>query len=287
MRHVGLALAVALVTACATGSVSTTGGTQGAGAGGNGGSGGIGGSGGAGGGPGTRGDALPTNTIGFFQVPACPSGWEPFTAAAGRAVLPTIGDAPGGTTVGEPLASGEDRPHTHGVNATFDLVPITYAGVSGGGNTGVAAAGSVVFETTSEPASTGLPYVQLLACKKLAAPEAGVKPLPKGMQIFYDGPTCPAGFQQDATTQGRLVVGLPEDAPPDISFGSDPLSGAAPRLHHHGNAGTLVTTSHGIGLVSNGAATGYARNDTYLSLMTTDASEAALPYIELLHCKKL
>jgi hypothetical protein len=281
MKTTLAALMLALVTACAAGSASTSGSSQGAGGGGSG------GSGGSGGGPGARDDALPRGTIGFFQVPACPSGWEPYKAAAGRAVLPTIADAAGGTTVGEPLLSGEERTHTHGVQATFDLVPITYAGVSGGGNTGVAAAGAVTFETTAGASSTGLPYVQLLACKKLAEPVAGVKPLPKGMQIFYDGPKCPAGFQQTAATQGRLVVGLPKDAPPDLSFGGEPLSSAAPRTHTHEGETSLGTTSHGIALVSNGAATGYARNDTYTSATETDASETALPWIELLHCEKL
>ncbi|MDC3953099.1 hypothetical protein [Polyangium jinanense] len=282
MKSMVTIAAIALVTACAAGSVSTTGGSS-DGAGGNG-SGGSGG--GAGGGPGARGDALPTNTIGFFQVPACPSGWEPYKAAAGRTILPTIADASGGTTVGEPLLSGEERPHTHGVRAAFDLVPITYAGAPGGGNQGVAAAGTVEFVTTSEESTTRLPYVQLLACKKLAEPVAGVKPLPKGMQIFYDGPTCPTGFQQAAATQGRLVVGLPKDAPADLSFGGEPLSSATPRTHLHGGEVSLATTSHGIGLVSNGAATGYARNDTYTSQAEADASEAALPWIELIHCEK-
>lgn len=282
MKSAATIAAIALLTACAAGSVSTTGGSEGAGGGGTGGSGG-----GAGGGPGARGDAMPTNTIGFFQVPACPNGWEPYKAAAGRTILPTIADAAGGTTVGEPLLSGEKRPHTHGLRATFDLVPITYAGVSGGGNNGVAAAGAVEFTTTSMESTTGLPYVQLLACKKLAEPVAGVKPLPKGMQIFYDGPKCPAGFQQTASTQGRLVVGLPKDAPSDLSFGGEPLSSATPRTHTHGGEVSLATTSHGIALVSNGAATGYARNDTYTSQAETDASEAALPWIELIHCEKL
>ncbi|MRG96730.1 hypothetical protein [Polyangium spumosum] len=281
MKSTLAAIAMALVTACAAGTSSTSGGSQGAGGDGSG------GSGGAGGGPGARGDALPRSTIGFFQVPACPSGWEPYKAAAGRTLLPTIGDAAGGTTVGEPLVSGEERAHSHRVNATFDLVPISYAGVSGGGNAGVAAAGTAVFETTSEEATTGLPYVQLLACKKLAEPVAGGKPLPRGMQIFYDGPTCPSGFQQAAATQGRLVVGLPKGAPADLSFGGEPLSSAAPRAHTHGGDTSLATASHGIGLVSNGAATGYARNDTYTSATQTDASEAALPFLELIHCEKL
>jgi hypothetical protein len=270
-----------LLASCAT---SDTIGNQSMGSGGSGGNGGDGGNGASG--P-TRTDAIPQNSIGFFQIPACPSGWEPFKAAAGRAILPTIGTMPGGATVGEPLTSGEERQHAHEIKATFDLIDISYVGIASGGNSGVAQAGAVSFAATSDTASTGLPYVQLLSCKKMASPEAGVKPLPTGMQLYFDAATCPSGWKQAPATQGRFIMGLPKGAPADVTFGGEPVSSAAPRAHNHGNKITLETTSHGIALAAGCCGSGYAKNATYSSIEDTDASDAALPWIELLHCEKL
>jgi hypothetical protein len=278
-----LALAL-LLSACATG--DTIGGLSGA-SGGNGGNGSSSGSGGSGGSASAREDAIPQNGIGFFQVPACPAGWEPFKAAAGRAILPTIGAAPGGATVGEPLSSGEERLHSHQVKGTFDLIDISYAGIAGNGNTGVAKAGAVTLTTTSDAASAAIPYVQLLACKKMASPEEGVKPLPAGMQLHFDAATCPSGWKQAPTTQGRFIIGLPKDAPADVSFGGEPAASAAPREHTHGNEASLETTSHGIALAAGCCGSGYAKNMTYSSIEDTGAADTALPWIELLHCEKL
>lgn len=272
-----------LLTSCAT---SDTVGTQTGGNTSTGSSGASTSSGSSGGGP-TRTDAIPLNGIGFFQVPACPTGWEPFKAAAGRALLPTIGTAPGGTTVGEPLASGEDRPHTHNVPASFELIDISYVGIASGGNNGVTNSGTASFMTTSDAASTGLPYVQLLACKKMASPEAAAKPLPTGMQIYFDASTCPSGWKQAPATQGRFIVGLPKGAPADISFGGEPMSNAMPRTHAHGNEVTLETVPHGIALAAGCCGSGYAKNAIYTSTTDTDAAETGLPWIELLHCEKL
>ena len=35
-------------------------------------------------------------------------------------------------------------------------------------------------------------------------------PLPAGLLMFFDAATCPAGWQQAAATQGRLLVALPQ-----------------------------------------------------------------------------
>jgi hypothetical protein len=296
MKCGGSLLVALLLCGCATGNTAegrtTSNGSENsssgsAGGGGNGGNGGNAGSGGSGGSGIPRKDAIPQNGVGFFQIPACPTGWEPFKAAAGRAILPTIGTAPGGATVGDPLTSGEERQHTHQVKATFDLIDISYAGIASGGNSGVAKSGAVAFTTTSDAASTGLPYVQLLACKKMVAPEPSVKPLPAGMQIYYDGATCPSGWKQAPTTQGRFVIGTPKGAPADISFGGEPIASSLPRTHTHANDAALTTTPHGIALAAGCCGSGYAKNTSYSNSEDTGEGDAALPWIELLHCEKL
>ncbi len=59
---------------------------------------------------------VPSGSVMFFDLPACPTGWTELTAARGRALvgLPQSGTL--GHTVGSPLTDGEDRQHTHDVN---------------------------------------------------------------------------------------------------------------------------------------------------------------------------
>lgn len=291
-----------LLAACATGdtveidngssnnsSSGDVGGNGGNGIGGpgNAGTGGIGGTGGTGGTGSSGPDAIPQNAIGFFQIPVCPNGWEPYAAAAGRAILPTIGPQPGGATVGTPLASGEDRKHAHPVKATFELIDISYVGIAGASNMGVAKAGLVSFTATSNAASTGLPYVQLLTCKKTAVPESSTAVLPTRMQLYFDAATCPTGWKQAPATQGRFIVGAPKGAPADVSFGGDPISTTTPRTHTHGNQASFNTVTHGIALAAGCCGSGFAKNATYSSSESTGEGDAALPWIELLHCEKL
>ncbi len=239
---------------------------------------------------GPMGDSLPASAVSFFQGTACPVGWAPFTAADGRFLVPTVATSPGGVTAGTPLASGEDRTHTHAVAATFTLGSTAYFGASGGDNGGVTPDGTVTMKTTSDPASTGLPYVQLLTCRKDAPAVPRTTPLPHGMQMFFDMAGCPEGWKQTATTQGRLIVGLPQGAPQDVTFGGAVLSsadgGADTRTHTHGNTATFSTTAHGILLASGSLSDNYGANGTYTASMATGQADTGLPYIELLSCEK-
>ena len=273
MRGPGIfssAIAALALAACATGSVGDTAGSEGSG---------------------TvdppRGDAVPVGAVSFFQTTVCPEGWKQHADAAGRMLLPGIGDVAPGTKYGEPpLASGEDRSHAHEVSAEIELVPVSYAGIAGGGNAGVGEAGKVAFAATSEPASTGLPYVQMLVCKKADEAVPAARPLPSGMLMFFDANGCPEGWKQATATQGRLLVGLPAGAPADVSFGGEPLSIGEPRKHAHSSEISVTTSPHGIALASGCCGDGYAKDGTYTSLVDTSESEAALPMLQLLQCQK-
>ncbi len=251
------------------------------------GGGGSGGGTGGEGGSAPKGDAIPGGAVSFFARPSCPEGWKAFEAGNGRLLLPTLGNAAGGTKYGDPLASGEDRAHTHVIKGSFAVPSTSFAGVVGGGNHGVGTAGVVKFEGPAEPASTGLPYVQLLVCKKAAEAVARSVPLPHGMTMFFDTPACPTGWKQAEATQGRFAVGLPKGAKADLFFGGAPLSGATTRVHEHGKSAVLKTESHGIALASGCCGDGYAANGTYLAGEPSEESEVGLPYVELLHCQTL
>jgi hypothetical protein len=211
-------------------------------------------------------------------------------AADGRFVVPTVATAPGGLTTGMPLMPGEDRAHTHGITATFTLGSTSFAGIAGGGNGGVTGSGDVMLMATSDPASTGLPYIQLLACRKNALAVQHANPLPRGLQMFFDMSACPDGWKQTAATQGRLLVGLPQGAPQDVTFGGPAISGldggTALPTHAHPNTATLTTTSHGIGLAGGCCAGGYGANGTVMATMDTAAADTGVPIIELLSCEK-
>lgn len=232
------------------------------------------------------GDSVPLGAVSFFQGSACPAGWGAHEALTGRVVVPTVDDALGGEANGEPLASGEDRLHAHTMEASFTLPAFSYVGIAGEANHGVAAAGTVKASGQVDEASTGLPYVQLLACKKLVDPVAGASPLPIGMLMFFETTGCPEGWKQAPSTQGRMLVGLPEGAMADEQFGGAPIEGTAPRTHTHGTDPILVTEPHGIALASGCCASGYAVDGTYQSVQPTSATDPALPYVTLLQCQK-
>lgn len=280
MRTWSLVLCASLLVACADGGDPQTGG------------GGVGGSGGeaggalGGGGSGPVGDAIPRGAVAFFQLEACPVGWLAMEEANGRTLLPTIGTSVGATR-GDPIESGVAPTHEHAIEATFTVPGVSYAGVVGGGNSGVGAAGDVTMTTTTDPASANLPTLQLLVCKKSEPEVAGARPIPPGTRIFFDKPSCPEGWIQTPSTQGRYVVGLPNGAPSDVAFGGGPFSTETPPTHTHDNDADLVTTPHGIALASGCCGDGYAQNGTHSASADAASAEPALPWIELFHCEKV
>jgi len=235
------------------------------------------------GGPGASGDPYPTGAVSFFKRASCPTGWAPFEPANGRTILPTIGETPPGTKNGEPLASGEDRKHAHKWSTAFAISKFDFI-VFDGGNDGVGAGGNVPFAGTTEPASSKLPYVQLLVCKKAAG--RGKKQLPTGMQIYFDAGKCPAGFHQTEETQGRVTVGLPKGAGADQSYGAAAMWGSGPRVHIHALTGTLETSPHGMAVVSGCCNGGFASNGKYTASATTEPAPGGLPWVELVGCTK-
>lgn len=234
-----------------------------------------------------EGDALPGGTISFYNSAACPEGWIPFSEGEGRVVVPTVGQEEPLSVQGSPLEDGEDRLHDHAIKAEVSLDSVTYAGVAGEANHNVAKAQVVAVSATAEKASSGLPYVQLLACKKLGEPRAGRAPVPRGLLIFFNGTSCPEGWEQPIATQGRMVVGLPEGAAPGLSFGGTSLKPGEERPHGHAVNGTLTTEAQGIALASGCCAEGYAKNGSYPVTGTAVESGVALPTVQLLQCQKM
>jgi hypothetical protein len=244
--------------------------------------------------PPPAGDSLPTGAISFFNRDSCPSGWSPLDAAVGRTVVP--GEPPFiGATQGAPLKDAEDRQHGHAISGTLPLKSVSYAGIAGEANHGVARGGMPGIAMETSQTSTGLPYVQLLICKKTAQPDAQARLAPSGTMVFFAASSCPLGWGASSVTQGRFIVGLPDSATPGQSFGGLPLTASLVmgmpqgerRGHQHVVKGTIATTSHGIALASGGAADGYAKDMKYAYEATSENAASELPYIMLLQCQKL
>ncbi|HVK65542.1 MAG TPA: hypothetical protein VM694_13760 [Polyangium sp.] len=233
-----------------------------------------------------RGDALPTGAVSFFKRLACPEGWKPYEPAVGRTLVAASETLPSGEAVGEPLSSQEERMHSHELGVSVDIPAVSYVGAPGGGNSGVGQAGAVSFATTSEPASAELPYVQLLACKKHEAPVPRPTPLPSRMLMFFDLEKCPEGWKPAEGTAGRLLVGLPQEAPADQPFGGDPFTSPELRSHGHAFSSAVEPPSHGIGLAGGCCGDGYAKKGSYEFASTTEPSEVDIPMLVLLQCEK-
>jgi hypothetical protein len=229
------------------------------------------------------GDSLPLGAISYFSTGTCPDGWVKFGSGVGRFIVPTTGTTIPGLEHGTPLASGEDRVHTHDLAASVDIGSVSYVGIVGGGNGGVSPAGTYGFQTTTMPVSSGLPYVQLLVCFKNAPPGPGV--VPQGTMLFFRS-QCPGGWVQAPTTQGRFLVGVPDGAPPDVGFGGAPLASDEQRLHRHAAEGAIDVGDHGIALAGGCCGGGYAASGSYPFSITSTDSAVDLPYVELLQCRK-
>ena len=110
---------------------------------------------------------VPTGAVAFFapEVRTCPAGWRAASETSGRLIVGvTHGDFVG-KLVGQPLASQEDRTHTHAVAATVEL-PYKSISAADGGNRQGAKAQKYQDSGVSEASASGLPFVQLVACVK-------------------------------------------------------------------------------------------------------------------------
>jgi hypothetical protein len=111
-------------------------------------------------------DGVPSGTIAFFGSGTnCPAGWVLATQVTGRAIVGVSDSSESGVTVGMPLGDREDRTHTHAFSGSVTLNQRGIAAASGSNN---AAANAQMYAVsgTTDPAASGVPFVQLLACVK-------------------------------------------------------------------------------------------------------------------------
>lgn len=110
-------------------------------------------------------DDAPRGMLSFVSpdTAACPQGWRTAQETSGRLVVGVTDSDAVGKLVGTPLTTQEARTHTHSFLVTADL-PYKSISAANGGNGQGASARKYQDDGDTEPAPTGLPFVQLLGC---------------------------------------------------------------------------------------------------------------------------
>ena len=128
----------------------------------------------------------------------------------GRAILLVNNSFQAGETFGFPLTDGEDRVHSHVISGNFNL-PSKEVSALGGSNTEGAHSGKqplLGFVNVSTQCPSGLPFVQLTACRYNSISFQPEPTLPIGGVSLWDTPVtgCPALSAPMQQTFGRLLA---------------------------------------------------------------------------------
>ncbi|WP_295389439.1 hypothetical protein [uncultured Thiodictyon sp.] len=218
---------------------------------------------------------VPVN--GVFPMPFAGTGAD--SATRGRIV---------GTSLPN-LASAGVHSHTLASGITlsaerFDLV--------GGDTEHLGTPGWHPFTATASSDDPGVPYLQLLLCRKTAAAAAPPPPGLANLILYADTPCADlsgsAGQTWTAATadSGRFAVGLaPGAAGPGQTFGGPALAPLAQPQHTHAFAGTVGIEGHGVTPAFWFHSTIGDAADNVAFSGTTDPAVAPLPYLAVSACR--
>jgi len=231
---------------------------------------------------------LPFGALGFYDpsLTSCPASWAPYTAAEGRVVMPgyiVTGGEPV-TSDDAPLASQEDRGHTHAYTATVAVPDVSFAGIDGCCDKSPAESGKTPVYGTTDSDSTGIPYIQLLTCMTEATTFNAT--MPTGAVVFSPAVGCQEGWELADFVSGRFLVALPSGGQPGADFGGASLPPTATELYPtaHTFSATVDMPPTSIDLVTGCCADGYAAAGTVSFSSTTAPASAGLPYIMVSAC---
>jgi hypothetical protein len=103
--------------------------------------------------------------------------------------------------------------------------------------------------------------------------------------MYFDLDACPSGWKRATLADGRLIVGLPANAPADLPFGGESITTSEPRTHTHTFESSISTNPHGVALIS-GCCGKFGKNGTFKVAGQTDPASVDFPMISLLQCEK-
>lgn len=227
-------------------------------------------------------DGLPNGTVAYFAK-SCPSGWSTYDNANGRFLVPVPSGGGVAAMIGTPL-SGVDAAgkHTHTADTTVN--PGNVQRQENSGSTKQRAAPQPVKsdKATSSPATSLLPAVSYLVCKK--TDDGDNSPINAGIATFFDSTSCPSNWQSFESARGRYLVGLPSNAFGPANFGGRALSVGEERQHNHKFTGALDFNNAGL-KQSGGHHNFAAPHETSFSGFSDDSAIGA-PYIALTFCSR-
>jgi hypothetical protein len=228
------------------------------------------------------GDGFPRGAISFFLGSLCPGGWAPYDEAVGRTIIPVATASDAGATVGTAFGVNETRAHRHDLAVGVNLPSVSYAGIAGEANHGVARSGQIDGLAATADATPDVPYVQLRVCRKQSDP--GERAAPRGVIAFFAG-ACPATWSPaSAALVGRYLVAMPAGATAGRTFGGEPLAPGEQRAHRHDVSGSVAAPSHGIALAGGCCAGGYGGAGTHAATITAGPNPVDVPYLQLSAC---
>mmetsp|Transcript_13854 Transcript_13854/g.19241 ORF Transcript_13854/g.19241 Transcript_13854/m.19241 type:complete len:752 (-) Transcript_13854:300-2555(-) len=234
-------------------------------------------------------EGVPKGVIAFFDNDTCPPRWTPYSESVGRIIIPGSSENGVVFSAAAPLASQEDRLHTHTYTGSFTTAtrPFWRYFIN---NWSPANPGTYQFTGTTFEASSGLPYIQLLTCRSI---EDGTGlDLPLGIHLFYSNGYCtdlPQSLWQDAGSNitGHWIIMLPENGTVASPFGGNPwtvtpTSGRNGIGHYHLFNGSITLPTITMN-VAGGSET-YVYPRTYMLSGISSSSDLGMPYLSMPMC---
>lgn len=237
---------------------------------------------------------LPPGAAAFFgpDTFGCPTGFDPLADAAGRVLAPAH-DLQITKSDSAPLGDQEDRLHSHPTDngqCAINTQATDYEGIGGCCNDSPSADGTYPVSVSAGPASTSLPYIQLLTCGAGESAGGSQGSLPDGALFFSTSELgCPTGWEVFEELGGRFPVSTPVGGTDGTVFGGEPIprASAAGTTHAHDLHGSIVTSPAGVELVHGCCAKGYAESGVYeYSCATDDTHGSGLPYLMTPLCRR-
>jgi len=225
--------------------------------------------------------ATPAGFSTFFFSQHCPDGWYPLVTAQGRLIVSVADASHAGITVNFPLNDQEDRIHRHSYSTSLNLRSKSVAAINCCNNQG-ACNGDYHIDSTTDPGTSGYPFVQLLLCTLKIDTQDSV---PFGTIAFFEPSmaACPSNWLPLEEANGRfLLPGFAEDGVlPSVA---KPLESGEDRHHQHIFLTNITTTDVSYDGVDGCCNNNPAAADDYPIGGTTNNTSSELPYIQLLTC---
>ena len=211
-----------------------------------------------------------------------------------------------GDAVGFALADGEDRAHSHAVSGHFSFGS-KHVAAAGGANTDAALRGAqplLGFLNATDNNSTGMPFLQLTACRfsNATSPAAGAGTgagaggaalvLPAGAVSLWDPATvtggCPAPTAPLQAAAGRLLAATGSPALIGAGFAvsaAAPLEGPGTAFSHtHAFSASVSLGSTDFVGIDGCCNNNPASDGSQTATGTSSAGDTAVPYLSILVC---